>query len=44
VYYQSGSSRERRQADNDAMRAIEVAMVTNACDRVIARSRGSRAA
>lgn len=28
AYYQGGTSRERRQANNDAMRAIEVQEVT----------------
>ncbi len=36
AYYQDGSSRERRGADNRAMRAISVSSVNAACDRVIA--------
>jgi lipopolysaccharide heptosyltransferase I len=36
AYYQDGTSRQRRNARNDAMRAINVSMVTRACDRVLA--------
>ena len=34
-YYHAGTARERRAADNAAMRAIEVESVTSACDRLI---------
>lgn len=33
--YEAGSSLERRQADDSAMRAIEVDMVADACDRLL---------
>ena len=36
AYYHDGSARERRTATNDAMRAIEVHHVTQACDQVLA--------
>jgi ADP-heptose:LPS heptosyltransferase len=36
-YYQSGSVRQRRRADNDALRAIGVATVCSACDQILAR-------
>lgn len=39
AYYQSGSSRQRRNAENHAMRAIEIDMVCGACDRAIANQR-----
>jgi ADP-heptose:LPS heptosyltransferase len=35
--YQAGTSRARRRASNDAMRAIEVERVVQACDEVLAR-------
>lgn len=35
AYYQSGSCRERRAASNDAMRAITVNDVVQACDQMI---------
>jgi lipopolysaccharide heptosyltransferase I len=35
AYYQDGTSRQRRSADNDAMQAINVSMVTQACDRAL---------
>ncbi len=38
-WYQSGTSRQRRSAPNDAMRDILVLDVTDACDRMIARQR-----
>jgi len=38
AYYQGGSVRQRRQADNHAMRAIEVAPVIAACERILQRS------
>lgn len=34
-YYQSGSTRERKRAANDAMRAIDVAVVLDACLELI---------
>lgn len=34
-YYQDGSARERRTADNTAMKAIEVSTVIDACDRLL---------
>jgi len=37
AYFQSGTSRQRRSADNEAMRAIEVEAVCDACDRVLLR-------
>jgi lipopolysaccharide heptosyltransferase I len=36
-FYQAGSSRERRQASNEAMRAITVEEVTQACEQVLLR-------
>jgi lipopolysaccharide heptosyltransferase I len=38
AYYQAGTSRERRRAPNDAMRAIEVPAVCTACARILTRS------
>jgi lipopolysaccharide heptosyltransferase I len=38
-----GSSRARRRANNDSMRAIEVADVCRACDAILARSRADAA-
>jgi ADP-heptose:LPS heptosyltransferase len=35
VRYEQGSAIERRQADDSAMRAIDVAMVATACDRLL---------
>ena len=43
-YYQVGTSRERRAADNDAMRAITTEMVVEACQRVLTRAVRSSAA
>ncbi|MCO6043199.1 glycosyltransferase family 9 protein [Aeoliella sp. ICT_H6.2] len=37
AFYQDGSARERRQADNTAMRAIDVPMVAQACDQLLGR-------
>ncbi|WP_442483605.1 glycosyltransferase family 9 protein [Aeoliella sp. SH292] len=37
AYYQEGSARERRGADNVAMRAIEVSTVIEACDTLLGR-------
>jgi lipopolysaccharide heptosyltransferase I len=37
VRYESGSSRQRRTADDSAMRAISVEMVTAACERLLGR-------
>jgi ADP-heptose:LPS heptosyltransferase len=39
AFYQDGNSRQRRGADNRAMRAITVEMVCEACDTVLARRR-----
>lgn len=39
VYYQDGSSSERRGSDNSAMRAITEQMVCDACERVLAATR-----
>ncbi len=36
AFYQDGGSRQRRRAENDAMQAIEVSMVTHACDQLLA--------
>lgn len=36
-YYQHGTARQRRSADNTAMRAIDVPSVCEACDRLVAR-------
>ena len=46
AFYQSGSSRQRRRAPNDAMQAIEVPMVMSACDRLLSQGpdRSSHAA
>lgn len=44
AYYQAGTSRQRRRASNDAMRAIESAAVCEACDAVFARSEARQAA
>ena len=41
-YYQQGSSRVRRTADNAAMRAISVEDVCQACDMVLARHDSNR--
>jgi lipopolysaccharide heptosyltransferase I len=35
AYYQDGTSRQRRSAGNDAMQAINVSMVIQACDRAL---------
>jgi ADP-heptose:LPS heptosyltransferase len=44
AFYQGGSARERRNAQNDAMQAIEVPMVTRACDQVLTACNPRRAA
>jgi ADP-heptose:LPS heptosyltransferase len=36
-YYQEGTSRERRKADNEAMRAIDDKSVCSACDAILKR-------
>jgi len=41
VRYEAGSAFERRQANDSAMRAIDVALVANACDRLL-RSAAAR--
>jgi lipopolysaccharide heptosyltransferase I len=43
AYYQDGSCRQRRQASNEAMQAIDVSMVTQACDEVLSRARSAAA-
>lgn len=43
AYYQEGSARERRTADNAAMRAITVLEVTSACDRLLDKDRIAKA-
>ena len=35
VRYEEGSALERRQADDSAMRAIDVGLVAEACDRLL---------
>ncbi len=42
AYYQEGSSRERRSAENIAMRAIGVEKVTLACDELLRRQTVAR--
>ena len=42
-YYQDGSARERRRASNDAMRAIDVEQVAEACGRVLGKKEHSAA-
>jgi len=42
-YYQDGSARERRRAPNDAMRAIDVEQVAEACGRVLGKKEHSAA-
>jgi lipopolysaccharide heptosyltransferase I len=42
-YYQDGSARERRRAGNDAMRAIDVEQVAEACGRVLEQEENSAA-
>ena len=37
AFYQQGSSRQRRRAPNDALRAIDVGTVCMACDELLAR-------
>lgn len=44
AWYQDGTSRQRRNADNAAMRAITVEDACRACDEVLARSSHSRVA
>lgn len=43
-YYQAGTSRERRRAANDAMRAIQVDTVCRACDEALGHRMLARAA
>jgi lipopolysaccharide heptosyltransferase I len=43
AYYQGGSSRQRRGADNRAMREIQVESVIDACHRVLGSATGSAA-
>jgi len=43
-YYQAGTSRERRRAANDAMRAIQVDQVCQACEVAVTRPAMARAA
>jgi ADP-heptose:LPS heptosyltransferase len=38
AYDQAGTSRQRRQASNEALQAISVAMVTEACSQVLTRN------
>lgn len=38
VRYEKGSANERRQADDSAMRAIDVTMVADACDKLLRNS------
>ena len=40
-YYQTGTTRQRRQAANDALRAISAAQVCAACEQVLARTAGT---
>ncbi len=42
-YYQDGSARERRRAPNDAMQAIDVEQVAEACGRVLGKKEHSAA-
>ncbi|MFP6751706.1 MAG: glycosyltransferase family 9 protein [Pirellulaceae bacterium] len=42
-YYQDGSARERRRAPNDAMQAIDVEQVAEACGRVLEKKEHSAA-
>ena len=42
-YYQPGSARERRHADNHAMRAISVERVAQACEEMLAKKRVAKA-
>ncbi|ADB14861.1 glycosyl transferase family 9 [Pirellula staleyi DSM 6068] len=44
AYFQSGTSRERRSAQNDAMRAIEASEVQHACDMILSTLRARPAA
>ena len=37
-YYQDGTSRQRRAANNDAMRAITVERVAEVCDELLGRT------
>lgn len=41
VFYDDGSSRQRRNADNRAMRALTVEMVSRACSELLARIAGT---
>ena len=43
AYYHSGTARQRRAADNQAMRAITVEMVTEACEALLERCWDRRA-
>lgn len=38
AYYQEGTTRQRKRAGNDAMRAISAAMVIEACEEILGRS------
>ncbi len=42
VRYEEGSALERRKADDSAMRAIDVALVADACDRLLRNSQARR--
>jgi ADP-heptose:LPS heptosyltransferase len=42
VRYEDGSALERRKADDSAMRAIEVEMVAEACDRLLQANKGMK--
>lgn len=44
AYYQAGTSRQRRRAANDAMRAIEPSAVCSACDTILLRTAARQAA
>ena len=39
--YQGGSGRERRGGENEAMRAIEVSQVTDACDQMLSKAQAA---
>lgn len=43
AYYQAGSARQRRQASNHAMRAVDTPMVMQACERILRRSAAAAA-
>lgn len=44
AWYQEGSSRQRRRGPNSAMRDVPASRVVEACERILARSRGQTAA